>query len=185
MNGVKRSLLQHSGRGAALDRYNTIRNFFRQQPPLTRPYTSSTLLLRLELSSRSFKSTLPSRHFSVRAPLLQEDLGRRSLEKNSEQDHAKSTATTDGDSVSHKSTAENPRLEQYPRFFRQLAMSLPHLQRPTRDDFLKAADGFWQRARIRFRWLTIRSFRRYNADEMSAFFTWFLMSQTLWLFVGT
>ncbi|TBU61707.1 mitochondrial distribution and morphology protein family 31/32 [Dichomitus squalens] len=64
-------------------------------------------------------------------------------------------------------------------------MSLPHLQRPTRDDFLKAADGFWQRMRIRFKWLTIRSFRRYNADDMSAFFTWFLMSQTLWLFVGT
>ncbi|KAI1795646.1 mitochondrial distribution and morphology protein family 31/32 [Ganoderma leucocontextum] len=64
-------------------------------------------------------------------------------------------------------------------------MSLPHLQRPTRDDFLKAADGFWQRMRIRFRWLTIRSFRRYNADDLSAFLTWFLMSQTLWLFVGT
>ena len=64
-------------------------------------------------------------------------------------------------------------------------MSLPNLQRPTRDDFLRAADGFWQRLRVRFRWLTIRSFRRYNADEMSAFFTWFLMSQTLWLFVGT
>lgn len=64
-------------------------------------------------------------------------------------------------------------------------MSLPHLQRPTRDDFLKAADGFWQRMRIRFRWLTIRSFRRYNVDDLSAFLTWFLMSQTLWLFVGT
>ncbi|EMD37322.1 hypothetical protein CERSUDRAFT_50513 [Gelatoporia subvermispora B] len=64
-------------------------------------------------------------------------------------------------------------------------MSLPHLHRPTRDDFLKAANGFWQRARVRFKWLTIRSFRKYNADEISAFITWFLMSQTLWLFVGT
>lgn len=64
-------------------------------------------------------------------------------------------------------------------------MSLPHLHRPTRDDFLNAATGFWQRLRIRFKWLTIRSFRKYNADEISAFITWFFMSQTLWLFVGT
>lgn len=77
------------------------------------------------------------------------------------------------------------RYENYPRLFRRLAMSLPHLQRPTRDDFLNAATGFWQRVRIRFKWLTIRSFRRYNADDMSAFITWFFMSQTLWLFVGT
>ncbi|KAJ6477401.1 mitochondrial distribution and morphology protein family 31/32 [Mycena vitilis] len=64
-------------------------------------------------------------------------------------------------------------------------MSLPHLPRPSRDDFLKVATGFWARARIRFKWLTIRSFRRFNADDMSAFITWFVMSQTLWIFVGT
>jgi len=75
--------------------------------------------------------------------------------------------------------------ENYPRLFRRLAMSLPHVHRPTRDDFLNAATGFWQRARIRFKWLTIRSFRKYNADDISAFVTWFFMSQTLWLFVGT
>lgn len=39
--------------------------------------------------------------------------------------------------------------------------------------------------RVRFKWLTIRSFRKYNADEISAFITWFFMSQTLWLLVGT
>ncbi|EKM54190.1 uncharacterized protein PHACADRAFT_96531 [Phanerochaete carnosa HHB-10118-sp] len=76
-------------------------------------------------------------------------------------------------------------LENYSKFFRQLALSLPHVHRPTRDDFLNAASGFWQRMRVRFKWLTIRSFRKYNADEISAFITWFFMSQTLWLFVGT
>ncbi|KZT10759.1 mitochondrial distribution and morphology protein family 31/32 [Laetiporus sulphureus 93-53] len=80
----------------------------------------------------------------------------------------------------------NPQqLENYSRFFRRLARSLPHVHRPSRDDFLNAANGFWQRARVRFKWLTIRSFRRYNADDISAFVTWFFMSQTLWLFVGT
>ncbi|CAK5281289.1 unnamed protein product [Mycena citricolor] len=64
-------------------------------------------------------------------------------------------------------------------------MSVPHLPRPSRDDFLKLATGFWARARIRFKWFTIKSFRRFNADDISAFITLILMSQTLWIFVGT
>jgi distribution and morphology protein 31 len=76
-------------------------------------------------------------------------------------------------------------LEGYSRFFRRLAMSLPHPHRPTRDEFLSVATGFWQRLSIRFKWFTIKSFRKFNADDISAFVTWFLMSQTLWIFVGT
>ncbi|EDR11933.1 uncharacterized protein LACBIDRAFT_247098 [Laccaria bicolor S238N-H82] len=64
-------------------------------------------------------------------------------------------------------------------------MSLPHPHRPTREDFLNVSTGFWQRLRIRFKWFTIKSFRKFNADDMSAFITWFLMSQTLWILVGT
>ena len=75
--------------------------------------------------------------------------------------------------------------ENYSRFFRQLATSLPHLHRPTRDDFLNVATGFWQRANVRFKWYTIKSFRKFNTDDMSAFISMFLMSQTLWIFVGT
>ncbi|TFK44315.1 mitochondrial distribution and morphology protein family 31/32 [Crucibulum laeve] len=76
-------------------------------------------------------------------------------------------------------------LDEYSRFFRRLALSLPHPHRPTRDDFLNVATGFWQRLRIRFKWFTIKSFRKFNADDISAFVTWFLMSQTLWILVGT
>ncbi|KAG2015405.1 mitochondrial distribution and morphology protein 31 [Coprinopsis cinerea AmutBmut pab1-1] len=76
-------------------------------------------------------------------------------------------------------------LEEYPAFFRRLAMSLPHVHRPTREDFLNVATSFWQRLRIRFKWFTIKSFRKFNADDISAFITWFLMSQTLWILVGT
>ncbi|PFH49738.1 hypothetical protein AMATHDRAFT_62485 [Amanita thiersii Skay4041] len=39
--------------------------------------------------------------------------------------------------------------------------------------------------RVRFKWFTIKSFRKFNADDISAFVTWFLMSQTLWILVGT
>ena len=75
--------------------------------------------------------------------------------------------------------------ENYPKFFRRLALSLPHLHRPTRDDFLSVATGFWARLRIRFKWFTIRSFRKFSVDDISAFVTWFLMSQTVWILVGT
>ncbi|KAF7975882.1 hypothetical protein HWV62_8287 [Athelia sp. TMB] len=78
-----------------------------------------------------------------------------------------------------------PNYENYPAYLRRLAMSLPHLHRPTRDDFLHAASGFWERARIRFKWFTIKSFRKFNADDISAFITWFLTAQFLWIFVGT
>ncbi|KAG9051359.1 Mitochondrial distribution and morphology protein 31, mitochondrial precursor [Tulasnella sp. UAMH 9824] len=43
----------------------------------------------------------------------------------------------------------------------------------------------WDRIRIRFKWLTIRGFRKWNADDMSAFFSWFIVGQTLWIFIGT
>jgi len=76
-------------------------------------------------------------------------------------------------------------LDNYPAFLRRLAMTVPNIHRPTRDDLLTVADGFWQRARIRFRWFTIKSFRKFNADDISAFVTWFLMSQTIWILVGT
>ncbi|KAF8647169.1 hypothetical protein AX16_006999 [Volvariella volvacea WC 439] len=76
-------------------------------------------------------------------------------------------------------------LEDYPRLYKRLAQSLPHPHRPTRDDFLKVATNFWQRMRIRFKWFAVRGFRRFNADDISAFVTWFLMSQTLWILVGT
>lgn len=75
--------------------------------------------------------------------------------------------------------------ENYSKFFQRLARSLPPMQRPTREDFLNVANGFWQRMRVRFKWFTVRSFRKFNADDISAFFTWFLVSQTAWILLGT
>ncbi|CUA66859.1 Mitochondrial distribution and morphology protein 31 [Rhizoctonia solani] len=43
----------------------------------------------------------------------------------------------------------------------------------------------WQRMRIRFKWFAIKSFRKFNADDISAFLSWFLVGQTLWILVGT
>ncbi|CEL60934.1 Mitochondrial distribution and morphology protein 31 OS=Saccharomyces cerevisiae (strain ATCC 204508 / S288c) GN=MDM31 PE=1 SV=1 [Rhizoctonia solani AG-1 IB] len=82
-------------------------------------------------------------------------------------------------------TSTNPHLQNYSSLFRQLALSLPHVKQPTKQDFLQAATSMWQRMRIRFKWFAIKSFRKFNADDISAFLSWFLVGQTLWILVGT
>jgi hypothetical protein len=57
--------------------------------------------------------------------------------------------------------------------------------RPTKEELLAAATGFWQRLRIRFKWLTIRSARPFNSDDISAFFSWIIVGHVIWILVGT
>lgn len=56
---------------------------------------------------------------------------------------------------------------------------------PTQEDLLRIARGFWTRMRIRFKWFTIRGFRRFNIDELSAFFTLGGLGTAIWVIVGT
>ncbi|KAH8107965.1 mitochondrial distribution and morphology proteins-domain-containing protein [Cristinia sonorae] len=165
---------------AALDRYTTIWSFFRVQTrnvhvvsPVPPPAYKRSIALRLLGEHRTTRS------FGLTASLRQDDPNRSPKPIKDQQEERPP------DPPPAQPEHDPSRIENYPRLFRRLALSLPHLHRPTRDDFLNAATGFWQRLRIRFKWLTIRSFRKYNADDISAFVTWFFMSQTLWLFVGT
>ncbi|PWN53525.1 hypothetical protein IE53DRAFT_383959 [Violaceomyces palustris] len=57
--------------------------------------------------------------------------------------------------------------------------------RPSKEDLLRIAHGFWTRMRIRFKWFTIRGFRRFNADDISAFFTLGGVGTAIWIIVGT
>lgn len=56
---------------------------------------------------------------------------------------------------------------------------------PSKEDLLKIAQGFWTRLRIRFKWFTIRGFRRFNADDFSAFFTLGGLGTAVFVIVGT
>ncbi|CAO1638807.1 unnamed protein product [Sympodiomycopsis kandeliae] len=58
-------------------------------------------------------------------------------------------------------------------------------QRPSKEDLLRNAKGFWTRLRIRFKWFTIRGFRRFNADDFSAFFTLGGLGTIALIIVGT
>lgn len=57
--------------------------------------------------------------------------------------------------------------------------------RPTKEELLAAATGFWSRLRIRFKWFSIRSVRPFNLDEISALFSWVLLGHILWIVLGT
>ncbi|KAK5680679.1 Mitochondrial distribution and morphology protein 31, mitochondrial precursor [Elasticomyces elasticus] len=63
---------------------------------------------------------------------------------------------------------------------------LPHLpHRPTKDELLSAATGILHRAQIRFKYLTIRSARPFNSDEIFAFASWIFYAHIFWLAVFT
>jgi len=63
--------------------------------------------------------------------------------------------------------------------------SIPHLSRPSKEELLAAATGFWSRLKVRFKWFSIRSVRPFNADEIGAFFSWILVGHVLWIILGT
>lgn len=68
-------------------------------------------------------------------------------------------------------------------------LHLPHLpkmpHRPTKEELLAAATGFWSRMKVHFKWFSIRSVRPWNADDWSAFVSWFVLGNIVWIFVGT
>ncbi|KAF1971173.1 mitochondrial distribution and morphology protein family 31/32 [Bimuria novae-zelandiae CBS 107.79] len=70
-------------------------------------------------------------------------------------------------------------------FLERLPHSLPHLKRPTKAELLEAASGFWSRIGVHFKWLAIRSNRKFNADEIYALFSWILAAHFAWLLLGT
>lgn len=63
--------------------------------------------------------------------------------------------------------------------------AISHIHRPNREELLAAATGFWSRLKVRFKWFSIRSVRPFNADEIGAFFSWFLLGHVLWIILGT
>ncbi len=62
---------------------------------------------------------------------------------------------------------------------------MPHIHRPSKEELLAAATGFWSRLKVRFKWFSIRSARPFNADEIGAFFSWVLLGHVLWIILGT
>lgn len=62
---------------------------------------------------------------------------------------------------------------------------LPQLHRPSKEELLAAATGFWSRLKVRFKWFSIRSVRPFNFDEIAALFSWVLLGHIVWVVLGT
>ncbi|KAJ9134104.1 hypothetical protein NKR23_g10336 [Pleurostoma richardsiae] len=60
---------------------------------------------------------------------------------------------------------------------------MPH--RPTKEELLAAANGFFERLKVRLKWFSIRSMRPWNADEWGAFVSWVMLGHLVWILVGT
>jgi distribution and morphology protein 31 len=56
---------------------------------------------------------------------------------------------------------------------------------PTKEELLAAASGFYDRLRIRFKWTLLRQVRPFNTDDISAFFSWILVGNIIWILLGT
>ncbi|KAL9593732.1 MAG: hypothetical protein Q9219_007408 [cf. Caloplaca sp. 3 TL-2023] len=63
--------------------------------------------------------------------------------------------------------------------------SISQVHRPSKEELLAAATGFWSRLKVRFKWFSIRSGRPFNIDEIGAFFSWVLLGHVLWIVLGT
>lgn len=108
---------------------------------------------------------------------------------------AEATSATDASQKPSKQAPENARPNVSEEEAESIATSmskylhLPHLprmpHRPTKEELLDAANGFWQRMKVRLKWVSIRSMRPWNADEWGAFVSWFMLGHLVWILVGT
>ncbi|GAB5589277.1 Mitochondrial distribution and morphology protein 31 [Umbelopsis nana] len=63
---------------------------------------------------------------------------------------------------------------------------MPHLpHRPTKAEVLAQARGFFERFRVRVRFILMRSMRPWTLNDIGAVFSWVFLGQTVWLLVGT
>lgn len=79
--------------------------------------------------------------------------------------------------------APAPEAESFASSMSKYLPSMPH--RPTKEELLAAATNFRQRLKVRFKWMSIRSMRPWNADEWGAFVSWFMLGHLVWILLGT
>lgn len=64
------------------------------------------------------------------------------------------------------------------RLIQQSSLSVKANYRPSKEELLAAASSWWERLRIRIKWFTIRGWRRFNTDDLSAFASWFVVGNS-------
>jgi mitochondrial distribution and morphology protein 31 len=140
------------------------------QPP-QRPQTRATS------NPSSILTKIPTRAFHTSRVLQREDPN--------DENNIKETAQ---DSKSEQNPAPTPPPPPHEKSYQEQIYERLHLgqfHRPTKEELLAAATGFWSRMKIRFKWVTIRSMRPFNMDEIFGLFSWIVFGHVLWLIIGT
>ncbi|KAI2715986.1 hypothetical protein DTO012A7_3473 [Penicillium roqueforti] len=131
-----------------------------------------------------WKRTLHTSNDRLRGKAASQDTHERN-----ENDHPQKPGQSGKDTSTAHSQVSPPKDTQQPTTTnRHLMDRLPHmpqLHRPTKEELLAAATGFWSRLKVRFKWFSIRSVRPYNMDEITALFSWVLLGHIVWVVVGT
>ncbi|GAA5854559.1 hypothetical protein JCM3766R1_006076 [Sporobolomyces carnicolor] len=169
--------------------------------PLERSRSSSSVQGLVRWSTRT-ASTLPGRELASRSVTA------RSLSSSSsssaprpEHDGDRDHEGEGGKVQQHALTTEHDRpplgvakpyphyLASLPRSLRRVAASLPSVTQsgrpPTVDQLLHLSNSFFDRLKIRFKWFTIRSYRRFRLDDWSAFFSIGILSTLGWFLIKT
>jgi distribution and morphology protein 31 len=176
---------------------------YRGQAPAFLLQASSSRTGRLQQSVTGTAFSAWSRNASSKAS--------RALKKNRGSDRRNKSSATNGSSKTKREpTGQTPQAQPSPQpnsppkssktppptpkpeasgaakpLLDRLPHHLPHIYRPTKAELLEAASGFWSRIKIHFKWLTIRSTRPFNADEIYALFSWIIAAHFLWIVLGT
>ncbi|GAA6008187.1 mitochondrial distribution and morphology protein [Rhodotorula paludigena] len=85
------------------------------------------------------------------------------------------------------STPHPAYLSSLSRSIRRAASALPSVggRPPPKEQLLSLTNSFFERLKIRFKWLTIRSYRRFRADDYSAFFSFGILGTLGWFLLKT
>lgn len=165
-------------RTAQSDRYFLIRDFFTRQSSLTSsPRPPTPFRSRSPLIPRRWNSTTPS---SSPSP----SPGKTPSERPKDCPHCGPTPSNIPATPPPPAIGPPPgHAQDYTPFIRRLIQqsqllkaNAPH--RPTKEQLLEAASSWWERLRIRIKWFTIRGWRRFNTDDLSAFASWFVLGNS-------
>ncbi|KAI2473620.1 mitochondrial distribution and morphology proteins-domain-containing protein [Annulohypoxylon bovei var. microspora] len=142
----------------------------------------------MHTSTRSSRGRIIRVHRRTKTSKSSTDNGSPTAAQQNHMPPSKPTPSSKADTKpSMKPTEEESTSASVSKYFHLPAIpQLPHLpHRPTKEEFLAAATGFWQRLKVRFKWFSIRSMRPWNIDEWGAFVSWFLFGHLVWILVGT
>lgn len=178
-----------------LSRYTLIRSFFTQQasisprPPSSRPSTIQYLAQRRWNSHQPSSSKEDCPHCSpedsslspIRSPATFSHPSSPFLSDSKTKSHS-SNFSNDSWPVDPKYATRRDHAQNYTPFVQRLisrtSLPLSNVHRPSKEELLSAATSWWERLRIRVKWFTIRGWRKFNTDDLSAFFSFIVVGNS-------